>query len=221
MSILKIIYLESEATTAISCLAASQERIAESKNPFQFDAPMIFLLSIGLERYFKIAQHVLTYATQGAYSKKIEANHNILNHEKVVLSLHQSPRTIDQMSLDDADFRDNDPALRELLGFLTQFANFGARYYALDFVAGKSGDPANDPEQRWRKVLEALDVPSITGGLEDIHRMIKGYLLRYVRRFLRYHSRWILRSLGQSTTTAANGMFLEYALIKDVELERH
>jgi hypothetical protein len=233
ITIIHFIYLHEEFEGALTCLSTAQERLRSTNTAVGLDPPVLHLLSIGLERFFKSIFQALyhakhqRYADQGVMKgvkgvKGVKGiQHSVKRAEEAVDSLlDPALDDFDEMSKLDSGFRRTDPVIKGLLDFLEVFARTekGARYIYLDFIAGESVNHENTPRTGWSRFVDlVLDNTSLDADWKQGNKQFAQHLIKVIRRFLRYHSRRALRALPGSVL--ASGL-QTYAALKDKELDK-
>lgn len=203
-----------ELESAIACLLAGLDRIAEGRTVLRADAPTLFLLSNGIERYLKVGVHILLHDRNGMFAdfKTMKGyGHELLNLETALLGLENptAARATIQ-SREDLDFIRNDLLLRKLVECLDAFART-ERYFLLDGASGKPMDPNSSPSARWEDVLELASDrnPELFLDADRARQIVAARLIGRVQRYLRCISQAVFYSTSSSRYLAVGmGMFL-------------
>ncbi|MCY1062147.1 hypothetical protein [Nannocystis sp. SCPEA4] len=211
-----------ELANAIACLRTGLGRIAEGHAVHSADAPTLFLLSNGIERYLKVGIHVLVHDQTGDFAAfalmQKNYSHNLLKLETAVFDLETPNARANMQSRDDRDFVKTDPLLRKLVECLDGFART-ERYFLLDGVSGEPVDPNISPSERWLDVRDAAaGDPSLFLEPARARQVVSGRLIGRVQQYLRCISQAVIDSTSGSRYLAAGmGVFHD---IKDRDLER-
>lgn len=197
-----------ELDQAIECIEAGLERLG--KTALRADSPTLFLLANGVERYLKVAVHVLHHHQKGEFASKKTMKgygHEILSLQGHVFTL-ESPRTTEKCR-EDRSFVEEDPLSKALLETLHAFA-INERYFLLDGVSGEPVDPDKSPRARWEEVIGLI--PD-----EDDNDSVAAKLTERCQRYLRCIAQGVLLSTDGASRSLASRMN-DYLLIKDEAL---
>lgn len=207
---------------AISCLHAALVRIADRRTVLRADAPTLFLLSIGIERYLKVTVHILHHQKSGQfadYSTMKGYGHDLLVLEATVLSLESPTARGNLLSREDLAFLKSDELLRKLLECLDAFAR-SERYFMLDGATGRPMDPNKSPQARWEDILEIASDrnPSLFLDSERAQHVVAKRLIGRVQRYLRSISQAVCYSTGDLSGALSSDMRV-FLNLKEEELE--
>lgn len=209
------IYLLLELDQAIECLRAALERIDEGRMVLRADAATLFLLSNGLERFLKVAVHILHFEAHGAFRPKLRnLGHGPLLAEAEILRL-ESPRVRDTVrAREDLNFAKTDGLLRALLDCLNAFA-VTDRYFMLDGAAGEPIDPERNPHEMWEGVLS-----QVAGGnrVAMDRATVAELLIGRIQRYLRCIAQAVCDSTTGDARSLASGMHC-FFLLTDSDIE--
>lgn len=217
------IYLIFELDQAIECLGAALERISEGRMVLRADAATLFLLSNGLERYLKVALHVLHHEKQGDFAgrktMKNEYGHDILKLGEHVFALEDAAARTTLRGREDLAFARNDDLLTKLLTCLDAFAG-QQRYFLLDGVSGFPIDPELSPSALWEEVLTGASggVNSLFMDVAKAQKKVAERLTYAVQRYLRCIAQAVHHSTDNSQYLSAGMM--KFLLLGDDELSR-
>lgn len=211
-----------ELEHAIVCLHAGLVRIADRRTVLRADAPTLFLLSIGIERYLKVTVHILHHEKSGQfadYSTMKGYGHDLLVLEAAVLSLEAPTARGNLLSREDLAFLKGDELLRKLLECLDAFAR-SERYFMLDGATGKPMDPDKSPRARWEDILEIASErdPTLFLDTERARQVVASRLIGRVQRYLRCISQAVCYSTSGLSGALSSDMRV-FLNLKDDELE--
>lgn len=210
-----------ELEHAITCLHAGLQRVAGGRTVLRADAPTLFLLSIGLERYLKVGVHILIHERDGDFADfntMKQYGHGLLRLEAALLGLESAQARTSIMARDDLHFLKNDPLLRKFVECLDAFARI-ERYFLLDGASGEPMDPDSSPKARWEDILELASDRNHALFLEGerARQVVSAKLIGRMQRYLRC----ISQAVDYSTSVSrylASGMQI-YLGLKDRDLE--
>lgn len=212
-----------ELEHANACLHAALVRIAGGRTVLRADAPTLFLLSIGIERYLKVAIHILLHQQTGQFADyatmKKKYKHDLLVLQEAVLGLESPTARGNLMSREDLAFVKGDELLGTLLECLDAFAR-NDRYFMLDGVSGEPMDPNKSPRARWEDILEIASDrnPALFLETERARKVVASRLIGRVQRYLRCISQAVCYSTDDVSRALAHDMRF-FLNLKDDELE--
>lgn len=211
-----------ELKHAIACIHAALMRIADRRTVLGADAPTLFLLSIGLERYLKVTIHILIHQETGQFadfSTMKAYGHDLLDLEAAVLSLEAPTARGNLMSREDLAFLKSDELLRKLMECVDAFAR-GERYFMLDGATGKAMDPDKSPKARWEDIVEIASDrdPTLFLDTERARHVVASCLIGRVQRYLRCISQAVCYSSSDFSGALSSDMRV-FLNLKDDELD--
>lgn len=210
-----------ELEQAIECLRAGLQRVAGGTTVLRPDAATLFLLANGLERYLKVAVHILHFGQHGDFRPRLRnLGHGPLKAEREIFGLESTGARASHQSREDRAFVKDDQLMRALLDAIDAFAETD-RYFMLDGAAGEEVDPERSHQELWWEVQGKAAGDNNHALFLDTLRareVIAKRLIACTQRYLRCIAQAVCNSTTGDARSFATGMHV-YLCLNDSDLE--